>query len=427
MTNGRGDQSTSGVPARRSELDAIRALVVVGLVFFHSALVFDSNDDFYVKNADTTEAIMIAAGFAVVWAMPALFLISGLGAWHSIRRRSPGGFARERLLRLGVPLLFAFVALLPIAPWVRRKAESGPDESYLEFLPRFFEVRLDLSEFPFILQGRYFESGHLWFVVLLLTFSLMLAAAVCWLPVGAKRWIGERVAQLTRRRGGVLLPALAFAALTALAGMDEDYAGWSRWAYLMFFLLGFALAADDRVRTAMRTDAWDAAVLGGVLFMTVSPGMLIADDPFTDMTPLAIATRAAYGAAGWCWVVAILGLLDRRRQRRAGTVATTVAARARECTAGAEPKVPVSAKPTDRRRRTYRYLAAALLPLYILHQPVVVGVAYWVVQWEAPIAVKYLAIVAASLTLTFAAYELLVRRWGFIRFVFGMRPSATYE
>ncbi|MGW4605003.1 acyltransferase family protein, partial [Streptomyces sp. NPDC004532] len=74
------------LPERRPELDAIRMLVVIGLVFFHSALVFAADDDFYVKNAETTEAIMIIAGFGVVWAMPLLFLISGLGAWHSLQR-----------------------------------------------------------------------------------------------------------------------------------------------------------------------------------------------------------------------------------------------------------------------------------------------------------------------------------------------------
>ena len=42
-------------PDRRGELDAVRALVVVGLVLFHAALVFDARDDFYVKNAETTE------------------------------------------------------------------------------------------------------------------------------------------------------------------------------------------------------------------------------------------------------------------------------------------------------------------------------------------------------------------------------------
>jgi hypothetical protein len=61
------------------------------------------------------------------------------------------------------------------------------------------------------------------------------------------------------------------------------------------------------------------------------------------------------------------------------------------------------------------------LPLYVLHQSIVVAVAYGVVRWEAPIAAKYIAIVAVSLVLTVAVYELLVRRTRVTRFLFGMR------
>lgn len=75
---------------RRTELDALRALVVIGLVFFHSALVFDTETDFYIKNARTTGATRIGAGFGVVWAMPMLFLAAGLGAWYSLRGGASG-------------------------------------------------------------------------------------------------------------------------------------------------------------------------------------------------------------------------------------------------------------------------------------------------------------------------------------------------
>jgi hypothetical protein len=54
---------------------------VVGLVFFHSALVFDARDDFYVKNPETTGVTTVLSGFGVLWAMPALFLVAGLGSW----------------------------------------------------------------------------------------------------------------------------------------------------------------------------------------------------------------------------------------------------------------------------------------------------------------------------------------------------------
>ncbi|MEU8614176.1 acyltransferase family protein, partial [Actinoplanes sp. NPDC048791] len=174
-------------PGRRPALDTLRIVVVYGLVFFHAALVFDASDDYYIKNEETTGATTVLAGLAVVWAMPLLFLVAGIGARHSIRRRGAGGFAVERLLRLGVPLVFATLTIVPVPPWLRLRTEPGYDESYWEFLPRFLDVRFAPADFPFVLRGDEFETGHLWFVVLLLAFSLLLVAAVARLPATARR------------------------------------------------------------------------------------------------------------------------------------------------------------------------------------------------------------------------------------------------
>ncbi|WFB11211.1 acyltransferase [Streptomyces sp. LX-29] len=393
-------------PERRPELDAIRVLVVVGLVFFHSALVFDTRDDFYVKNSETTDATMVLAGLGVVWAMPMLFLIAGFGSWHSLRRRGPAGFVVERLRRLGVPLVFATLTIIPVPQWLRlRAADPGYHESYLDFLPDFYDVRPDPADAPFLLEGAYFETGHLWFVVLLLAFSLAVVPLAHWLAHGRRRRIVEWLATAAQRRGSTLPPAAPLAVISAFVGLEEAYAGWSRWAYLLFFGYGLVLAADERFRAAMRHDARAAAVLGAALFLGGLPGFLSADDPFTDMTGTAIGARALYGAAGWCLLVAILGSLDRRRL-----------ARARERAAGS-----AVTQPAGRGRRLYGYLSAAVLPLYVLHQPIVVAVAYGVVGWDAPIAVEYTVIVASSSALTLAAYDLLVRRTRVTRFLFGMR------
>ncbi|MFC4112420.1 acyltransferase family protein [Nonomuraea zeae] len=389
-------------PERRPELDAMRALVVVGLVFFHSSMVFDSRDDYYVKNAETTEITFIIAALCVIWAMPLLFLISGLGTWHSMRRRGPGGFAVERLLRLGVPLVFATATIIPVPQWLRLRADPAYDESYLAFLPKFYSVQLEPGDFPFILEGKYFETGHLWFVVLLLTFSLMLAALVRWVPLDRVR---DRLSGISRPRGGLLLLGLPIAVICALVGLEEAFGGWSRWAYLVFFLYGFLFVTGPAFRAAMRRDWVIAAVAGGALLAVGVPGFMIAGDApgadaFTDLTPLAVGVRALYGLAGWCWVVAILGALDR-------------------------PREPSTASQDRPPRRVYAYLAPAVLPLYILHQPIVVAVAYFVVGLQAPILVEYLVIVALSLVLTVAVYDVLVRRTRVTRFLFGMRPPTA--
>jgi peptidoglycan/LPS O-acetylase OafA/YrhL len=316
------------------------------------------------------------------------------------------------LRRLGVPLLFVTVTMCPVPQWLRLRADPGYDESYLSFLPRFFDVHLDLSEFPFVVQGEHFETGHLWFVVLLLAFSLMLAPVAAWLPGDAAGRLRDRLATAAQRRGAVLLPAIPAAAISALLGLEESYAGWSRWAYLLFFVCGLLLATDERFRAAVRRAAVLAAVVGVALFAAAAPAFVSADDPFTAMTPAAVAARVLYGAAGWCWLVAILGLLDRRHQRRLRRPP-------------ADPQDTSDGREPGPRRRLAGYLAAylgtAALPLYLIHQPVVVAVAYGVVRWDAPIPVKYAVLVAASLALTVAAYDLLVRRTVLTRFLFGLR------
>ncbi len=63
----------------------------------------------------------------------------------------------------------------------------------------------------------------------------------------------------------------------------------------------------------------------------------------------------------------------------------------------------------------------AVLPFYILHQPVIVIVAFFFVGWAAPVPVKYLTLVAVSFAVIMALYEGIVRRTGVLRFLFGMK------
>lgn len=404
----------------------MRALVVVGLVLFHAALVFDASDDFYVKNDDTTSVTTYLAAPVVVWAMPLLFAVAGTGAWYSLRSRTPGAFTRERLLRLGVPLLVALVLLVPVPQWLRLRADPASDpalaDGYLGFWPHFFAVRFEPGDAPFLLDGEHFETGHLWFVVLLLTWSFTLAAVVVLVPDDVARRARERLARASARPGAVLVPGAFVAAVCAAHELEEGFAAWSRWAYLVFFLAGFAISSDERFRAAVRRDAGLAGLVGlGVFAAGMALFLGPADEvaAFTGPGGPAVVFRALYGLAGWCWVVAILGLLDRWGTRRQ-------LARGSEQPAPAAPAAPVGegdpTAGTGWRRRAWAYLGAAVLPLYVLHQPVVVAVAYPVVGWRAPAVVKFVVIVVASLGLLLLVYDLAVRRTRVTRVLLGMRP-----
>jgi membrane-bound acyltransferase YfiQ involved in biofilm formation len=72
--------------------------------------------------------------------------------------------------------------------------------------------------------------------------------------------------------------------------------------------------------------------------------------------------------------------------------------------------------------RILQYASEAAMPFYLLHMSFSVVTGYFVIQLNAPIAVKYPLIVVVATGLTLLAYE-LVRRWNMTRWLFGMKPA----
>ena len=78
-------------------------------------------------------------------------------------------------------------------------------------------------------------------------------------------------------------------------------------------------------------------------------------------------------------------------------------------------------KHLDRRTPALDYQAEASYPVYILHQTVIVLLAWWVVQLTWPLQLQWTLLLVASVAVTFALYA-AVRRVRALRFLFGMRP-----
>ena len=67
----------------------------------------------------------------------------------------------------------------------------------------------------------------------------------------------------------------------------------------------------------------------------------------------------------------------------------------------------------------------AVLPFYILHQTVILCVGWYVIHWRMGPLPKFLIITAASFALIMVIYELLIRRFNIMRFLFGMGPKKS--
>ncbi len=397
---------------RRRDLDLMRMFVVVGLVFFHSARIFDTFD-WYVKNDPTSDLVTAGLAFAATWGMPLLFVIAGMGIWYSLRARSAKAFAGERVRRLFVPLVFGVLVIVPPQVWTRLRGDPGYDESYWSFWPLFFDIEFDLADFPFVIKADpasgFFETGHLWFVVLLLVFSLLLLPLIWFLRRSPGLRTIDRLAGRADHLWVIVAAGLPFAVLDGALGSEVGFAGWNRYTYALFLLYGYLLAGDRRFGAALRRHRKGALILGIVTFIIVGTLFTLGSesegvDPLLDYDVASVTMRTLRGVSGWLWVAAIMGFASGSGQQGRATG---------EAKQGRTILDRVGA-----------YTSEAVLPIYVLHQTVIVLWGFYVVEWEISATLKYAIICVISLAAILAIYDVGVRRTRVTRFLFGMKPPS---
>jgi len=404
-------------PGRRPELDLMRALVVAGLVVFHSAVVFAAGASWFVKDPRPGAGFTVFLLCGSLWGMPLLFLVSGMSARHALRTRSPAAFARERLARLGVPFAFGLVVLVPPMFYLARPGQPGFRQPYWRLWLSFVNVpaiaRQLLARGSWTSGGASFDPAHLWFLYVLLVFTLALLPLFACLAGPRGRPLTSALAGLAGRHAAVVVPAAAIPMMAGEAafGPDVSTGGWERPVYVVPFCYGFVIACDPRLEDALRRSRWPAlavacAATGALVSWAGAlsrPGAGLG----ADVPP---GWSALQGLAGWAWIVAITGFagsITARRRRRHSTDTAAAAA------------------PGPRWRRAARYGNQAVLPFYLLHEPVIVAAAWFIVRWDAPVLARYAALVAVSFAATLALYDLAVRRFGPARLLLGMKPRPS--
>jgi glucans biosynthesis protein C len=190
----------------------MRALVVAGLVVFHSAGVFAAGTSWFVKDPRPATGFTIFLLWRSLWGMPLLFLVSGMGAQYAMGSR-PAALAAERLARLGIPFAVGLVLLVPPMFYLKQLARPGFHQPYWRFWLGFMNLPHIAAGVP--LRGSWssggisFDPAHLWFLYVLLVFSLALLPLFRYLagPRGARLagWMAGLAAPVSagyRGRGG---------------------------------------------------------------------------------------------------------------------------------------------------------------------------------------------------------------------------------
>ena len=151
---------------RRYDLDWLRVGVFALLIIYHVGMFFVPWG-WHLKNDVIYPDLRWPMLFVNQWRLPILFVISGMGTYYAFSSRSPGQYATERLKRLGIPLVFGMLLIIPPQVYMERLATGAYQGSFFEFMAG--------PAFEGIYPAGNFSWHHLWFLPYLLLFSLLLA------------------------------------------------------------------------------------------------------------------------------------------------------------------------------------------------------------------------------------------------------------
>lgn len=287
------EQRVLGSTTRIPWMDRLRVVTIAGVVVAHVATAYVVDIGWYYEERTTStllsDLLLLPFFPAAVFGLAPLFMIAGWLSGRSLSRRSPGAFARSRLLRLGIPVLVYFALVDPIADYLGGAA-VGETRSLGSYL-------VDL--------GGDHDVGPVWFLIALLVFSLVLAA-----------WWAARPPR--RREPGEGEPLeVRTLALVAAAVAVADFLLWLRFSYLGEWLWNAQLAhwpqaagvfvlgvlAFERgwfadLDPALARRSGQIAALSVVAFMAlVAAVALSVDDPLSVL-------------GGWHWVAVVFAVLD---------------------------------------------------------------------------------------------------------------------
>ncbi|HEY0037235.1 MAG TPA: acyltransferase family protein [Longimicrobium sp.] len=376
-------ESTAPRP-RRHDLDWLRVIAILLLLYFHTGMIFAAESPWHIKNPETSPLVLEANYFLSRWRMVLLFLISGVGTSYALRKRTAGEYVGERAKRLLVPVLFGILVVVPPQIYLERLAEGARYDSFLHFWPNVLGMR------PY--PAGDLSYHHLWFVFYLFLYSLAALPLFLLLRSG-----GEWLRRATQRLHGPGLYALALPPGLVLGSLVVRYPGpqdvvhdWAHLAYyFLFFVYGYLLTLDEGLWAAIerqRRRSLTVAFLS-ILLINYLRWNSLEPNPADSVPHTAYYGLQALNA--WCWVLAFLGFA--RRYLSFGN-------------------------------RFLAYANEGIYPFYILHQTVIVVIGFYVVQVDESILAKYLFVSTVSLLLTWGVYDLLVRPVPALRFLFGMKP-----
>jgi len=362
-------------------MDWIRVIAFDLLIIYHIGMIFVPWN-YHIKNNEISESFILPMMFLNQWRLPLLFIISGMGTRYALSYKSTGLFIRERILRLFIPLLLGILIIVPPQVYLERLNQSVHYGSYFDFYKTLFQ-----GIYP---QGN-LSWHHLWFIVYLLFFTLLLTPVFVYVRNNPENKIINKLQCAIEKHPlaiySLTIP-LIFIEVWLYPKFGYTLAFWGDWYALAFYMILFFYGY---VFVSMKATFWKLtehkrfvflgfAVVFAILYFILPVTSIPIPKPILRIINL------------WSWILTLLGF---------------------------------SVKYLNKPSNFLSYRNEAVYPFYILHQTVLLALAFYIVKWNVSIATKFILLLISTYGITWLIYEFIIRKNNCMRLIFGIKLINT--
>jgi len=392
------------VDSRRYDIDWLRTLAFILLIFYHIGQFYVMDWDWHVKSAYLSDFLKNIMLLVNQWRMPLIFLISGIALSLVESKLSSRNLLKSRLSRVLLPLLIGMFLIVPPQVYYELVQSEGYTAGYFEFLKLYLNISTTLYAEHQLLTSRTGISlglityNHLWYLLYLFTYTLIYIAIK---PLLIKiNW--EKLDKRTSAFTVLVIPLILclFYDLVLLQYFPDDtfvlIGDWYNHAlYFTMFMLGYTLAKSPCAWKALieHRKTWLVLAIISYTLLVIrfnkAWGFDVDYNDASMVTQFFISTIWSVNKV--FWLLTLLGF------------------------AGAY---------LNKKNPMLTYMNEAVLPWYILHQTIIIIFAMKLAEFKLGPVVEPILLIVLTFLGCAMGYE-FIKRFAVTRFIFGLKLQVT--
>ncbi|MEX0330741.1 MAG: acyltransferase family protein [Puniceicoccaceae bacterium] len=373
-------------------LDWLRLLAFGLLFIFHSWRPFD-HFEWHIKNEEKHVIFDVLTMFTHGWRMHLIFLVSGAGTWFAMRARRET-FLLDRIKRLIVPFIFGILILIPPQRYFEWTMFRDFEEGIWKFLMVYPVDQLGAKMGSSVLLWFGHLGTHLWYLPYLFVMTMVCMPLFKRIREGkiSLAWLKDI---LSTRFGVYVLVVPMVTCRFLLKPLYPDYTDWSDFLfYLWPFVYGFMFVAEREmiafVKSKRHLLLFTGILSSGIfLYLGSTNAEMVQSYISPEFNWLHLANTVIASFIAISWTLFFLGYF-------AETMNFT-------------HKILMPAN-------------ASILPIYLLHQTMIVIIGFYIVSFSMSLFLKFALIAMTAIPSSILLYQ-LIKRNTVTRFLFGMKPS----